>query len=192
MQVIPHPPPISAQITHRQRMRFVVVTTPQVGFAVTFADLLDTILVARTTSAGSDLFDHVRVNFVEIWASPAIGGSSLVGVEFSGTTLGAIGDGRVISDNSMGIEPAHIMARPQAKSQASQWQPSSGNTCFLVTAPVGAVIDVDLSFRTVTSIAPLAAQAALSGAVAGEIYYRGLDGLAAAGTVFQAQSPATQ
>lgn len=192
MQVIPHPPPISPQITHRQRMRFVVVTTAQVNAPITYAGLLDALLVAITATAGKQLFDHVKVNFVEVWYAPAQASSSQVAVEFAGVTVGSIGDGKVWSDNSMGVEPAHVKAKPQRMSQSAQWQPTSSNTAFFVTLPIGSVIDVDCSYRTVTSVAPAFLGQPLVAATAGEIYYRGLDQLGVATSVFTPQAAAIQ
>jgi hypothetical protein len=189
---IPHPPPISAQIVHTQRLRFVITTTASSNAVITWASLLDAICVANTATAGTQLFDHIKLRAVEIWYSPAIGGSNQVAVEFSGTAAGFVGDGKVWSDNSMGVEPAHVRAVPQRLSQVAQWQPRSTNTAFLVTAPIGAVLDVEVSLRTVTSVAPAALQAALVGATAGEIYYRGIDGQAIAATTYVPQAAAVQ
>jgi hypothetical protein len=173
-------------------LRFVVTTTASNNAAITWAGILDSILIANTNVAGTELFDHVKIRAVEVWYVPAIGGSNQVAVEFSGTTVGLVGDGKVWSDNSMGLEPAHVRAVPQRMSQSAQWQARTTNNAFLLTAPIGAVVDLDVSFRTVTSVAPAALQTALVGAVAGEIYYRGMDGLATAATTYAPQAAAVQ
>jgi len=188
--MIPHPPPIAPQITHHQRMRF-TCSTAATNKVITFQNLLDSVLVAVTTILGYDLFDQVRVNFVDLWALPSIGTSASVTLQYAGQTLGVAGDGSVHSDNSMGIEPAYVHAVPQARSQAAQWQSSQAQEAFLLTCPVGSVIDVDMSFRTVSSNAPMAAQNALVAASIGDIVYRGLDGLAVAGTTLPAVAPIT-
>jgi hypothetical protein len=190
--VISHPPPIQPQLKHRQRMRFSVGTALTLE-PILFADLLDTILFAATATAGYDVYDQVRINSVEMWAAPVIGGTAQVLCQFDGQNLGAIGDGKIHSDSSMGIQPAHIVARPEKDSQCAQWQFSAGGAqAFSLTAPVGAIVDVDLSFRTVQSIAPVAAQNALVGATVGELYYRGLDGVAIATTKLTPIAPTTR
>jgi len=194
-QLIPHPPPIQPQITHRQRMRFVATTaqTATGSSPITYQNLLDTINIALTAATAVDLFDQVRVNFVEIWAAPAQGNApAQVALEYSGTTLGQAGDGRIHSDSSMGVEPAHVRAAPSRLSQSAQWQPSSAHTAFQITCPVQSIIDVDLSFRTVQSDAPLATQNVPAGATVGQLYYRGLDGLAIAGTEMPPVTPGPQ
>jgi hypothetical protein len=186
---IPHPPPIQPQITHRQRMRF-TVTTAQTRAQYSFQYLLDLINVATSATVAYDLFDAVRVNAVEVWAAPVQGAApQQVALEFAGITVGASGDGRLFSDSSMGIEPAHVRGVPSKLSQAAQWQPTSSWTAFTLTAPVASVIDVDLSFRTVQSAVPVAVLSAPVGATAGQLYYRGLDGNAAAGTQVPAVTP---
>jgi hypothetical protein len=173
-------------------MRF-VVTTAQSRATFTFQNLLDTINIAATAVTAFDLFDQVRVNFVEIWAVPVQGAApQQVALEYSGAAVGTAGDGRLFSDSSMGIEPAHVRASPSRLSQAALWQASSANTAFQLTAPVASVIDVDLSFRTVQSDAPVAVQNVPAGATAGQLYYRGLDGLAIAATTLPPVTPGPQ
>jgi len=190
--MIPHPPPIMPQITHRQRMRF-AVTTAQTRSTFTFQNLLDTINIAASAVTAFDLFDQVRVNFVEIWAAPVQGNApQQVALEYSGASVGAAGDGRLYSDSSMGVEPAHVRASPAKLSQAALWQASSANVAFQLTAPIASIIDVDLSFRTVQSDAPVAVQNAPAGATAGQLYFRGLDGLAIAATQLPPVTPGPQ
>ncbi len=171
-------------------MRFRLASN-QVQTAITFANLLDTVVLADTAVSAFDLFDQVRINFVEIWAVPAIGTTAEVALEWGGQGPGATGDGRIVSDSSMGLEPAHFRSAPSRTSQASQWQAGVG-TAFIVSAPQSAIVDVNCSFRTVQNLPPVAAAAALVAATAGELYYRGLDGLAIAGTQFVPIAPTTR
>jgi len=167
-----------------------------VNKVITFPNLLDTILMATTAIAPFDVYDQVRVEFVEVWAVPVVGGTAQVAVQFAGASLGLAGDGRVYSDNSMGIEPAHVKCRPDRLSGAGMWQNGAATAAgipnaFLLTCPVGSVIDVKLSFKTIATQAPVAAGAASVGATVGDIFYRGLDGLAVAGTTLPAVAPVT-
>ncbi len=179
-----HPPPIRAQISHRQRLRFLCLTAG--SQSVTFANLLDCMLVATSATTAVDIFDQVKVNFVEMWATGVNNVSLLtVACGFTGGTTGVAGDGRIISDTSMNSEPAHIKAKPLPSSAAGQWQISNGLVAFtLFDCPAAAIIDVDCSFRN-ADIAPVSSAVAPVGATAGQFYYRGLDGQATASTKFQ-------
>jgi len=173
-------------------MRF-AVTTAQTRAAFTFQNLLDSINIVASAVTAFDLFDQVRVNFVEIWAAPVQGNApQQVALEYSGATVGVAGDGRLYSDSSMGIEPAHVRAAPSRLSQAGLWQASSTGVAFQLTAPIASIIDVDLSFRTVQSDAPVAVQNVPAGATPGQLYYRGLDGLAIAATQLPPVTPGPQ
>jgi hypothetical protein len=188
---ISHPPPINPQLIYSQRFRF-SCTTAATNKVITFQDLLDMMGVAVTAILGYELFDQVKLSAVECWAVPILGANTQVSVQFAAAQAGGVGDGRVHSDSSMGIEPAHVLARPNVMSQTAQWQTyQSAGSCFLLTCPVGAVIDVACSFRTLSALAPTPAQNALVGATIGDIYYRGLDGLGAAATTLPAQAPVT-
>lgn len=179
---ISHPPEIPGyEIRHSVVTRF----TTNAAFAgtITFRNLLDTWLVATTATTGADLFFAVKIRKVEIWALPILGVATNVGVAFSGVTAGAVGDLKYHTDTSMGVQPAHVSARPSAKALASTFQLSSAAIAMDLQLPSGAVIDMHLSFIG-TFANPVNAQNALVGAGAGATYVRGLDGLAIATTKF--------
>jgi len=178
MGAIPHPMPLSKyQMTHSVNLRFTANTA--VAQSITFQNLLDTVLVATTAVAGANLFYMVRVRKVEVWAILAIGTATSCSVIFDGTTAGLIGDRDIHVDTSMGVEPAHVVARPTARTLAGNFQINSAASAFRIDCPGGSVIDVHLSF--VGNFGAVAAAAnALVAANAGATYLRGLDGLAIA------------
>jgi hypothetical protein len=182
-QMIPHPLPIeSFGITHSVRLRF-IATAAFAQTTVTFQNLMDAINIALTTVTAAQLFFRVRVRKVEMWATPVIGGAASVQCEFLGSVVGDQGDTKIHTDTSMGIEPAHVVARPAARSGLALFNGSSAQSAFVLTGPAGTVIDVSLTYRgapgnfTATQNAPV-------GAIAGAWYYRGLDGLAIGATNF--------
>lgn len=151
---------------------------------ITFQNILDTVLVATGATAGSDLFEAVRINSIEAWAASVTGAPTTVEVVFSGATVGAAGDQKLHTDTSMGIEPAHVKARPDPLTQAGQFQPSSADIAMQLDVPSGTVIDLSLTFRQPVLGTAVSSQNVLVAATAGVVYYRGLDGKATATTVF--------
>jgi hypothetical protein len=185
-QIIPHPPQLpSYGITRDVRMRF--LTNAAGVTSITYENILDTVLIATGATTAVDLFQAVRVNQVEVWATPVTGAPVTAIVTFDGSSVGAFGDFKVHSDTSMGIEPAHVRARPEPLSQAAQFQTGTTDVAFALSLPTGSVVDVSMTLRQPVAGTALAAQNALVGATAGVIYYRGLDGKAAATTVFPVQ-----
>jgi hypothetical protein len=177
LEMISHPPEIKEySVRHGTRLRF--VANSALNGAITFQNLLDTMLVAATAILGYDQFYSVKVRFVEVWASPLLGSAVTVSVAFVGITAGEVGDQRFHTDTSMGIEPAHVRAVPSLRSLASQFQLNSAAEAFLLTCPSGAVVDVGLTFVQTPVAVAVAAQNALVGATVGAPYWRGLDGLA--------------
>jgi len=182
---ITHPPQINGiELRHSTTLRF--VTTAAVSTSVTFQNLLDTLLVATTATAGTDLFQTVKIRRVRLWASPLLGSAVSVSVEFSGQTAGAVGDQAIHNDTSMGIQPAHVDARPAPRCLASNYQLSSTAVAMSLQGPAGMVVDVELTFRSQYVAVNAAAQNALVGATAGSQYLRGLDGLAVATSKYAA------
>jgi len=181
-QVIPHPPALANyQVTHSTRLRFTV--TAAADTPIGFANLLDAMLVAATATTGFRLFTVVKVKDVEVWASPLLGTTVSVGVAFTSVTAGFTGDQVIRTDTSMGIQPAHVKAKPSLKSLASDFQGSTAAIAFIVQAPAGSVVDVAVTYKSTFNNA-VGVSAALVGANAGAIYLRGLDGLAIATTNF--------
>jgi len=151
---------------------------------ISFQNLLDIFNVAATAVTAFDLFTAVKIKAVEIWANGLTNASAVVTVVFDGTTLGAVGDQKVHTDTSMGIEPAHVLARPVRQSQAAQFQNSSAATAVFVNVPSGAIVDMELSFRNDMLGTAVATQNAPAGATPGALYTRGLDGVALAASKF--------
>jgi hypothetical protein len=180
-QIISHPPQIpSYGITRDVRLRFTQIAAGATN--ITFQNLLDTVCVGTSTTTAADLFEGVRVNSVEIWAIAALGTPATVILTFDGTTVGAQGDQKTHTDTSMGVEPAHVKASPDRLTQAGQFQATNTAVAFELTCPAGSVIDVSLSFRQPILGEVNATQNNAVAIAAGLIFYRGLDGKAAAAT----------
>jgi len=174
-----HPPQIQDySIRHGVVLRF-TLNAAMANSAITFQNLLDTILFASSAVVGYDVFATVKIRKVEVWSMAILGATSTIDVLFAGATAGQIGDQRLHTDSSMGVEPAHVSARPSPKALGSNYQISTAGTAFTITAPVGSVVDLHLSFCNTFAV-PQAAQNALVGATVGATLLRGFDGLAAA------------
>jgi hypothetical protein len=174
-----HPRELSNYEIQQERVLRFTVTAAVIEQTFSFQNLLDAILIATTAIAGTDLFDLVKINKVEVWGQAALGTPSTVSVTFMTTT----GDRSIHTDTSLGIKPAHCIGKPSGQSLASFFQASGGGNVFKITAPAGSIIDVSCFFKTANAV-PVAAANALVGATAGDLYFRGLDGLAIAGTNF--------
>jgi hypothetical protein len=176
------PPMIDLELKQNVRLRFTSVAAV-IRNSVSWADLTDLFVVAQTAVLGSKLFNFVKIKYVEIWDDDVIGSTATVSITFDNTEGNQADPRKVYSDTSMGVEPAHVLARPNKDSLASKWHLSNANNAFEITVTAGAIIDVGLSFRNQSGTA-VAVQNALVGATPGAIYYRGLDGLAVATTNF--------
>jgi hypothetical protein len=179
-EMIPHPPPISEyNVKHATVLRFTASSAQSLN--VTFQNLLDLVLLQTTAVAAFDLFYAVKIRRVDIWAIPVLGGATSVELIYNGVVAGFVGDQKIHQDTSMGVQPAHVSAKPGRSSLAADFQVSSATNAFRLIVPAGAVIDVHLSYLSRFGPAT-AAQNASAGATVGSLTLRGLDGLAAAAT----------
>lgn len=179
---ISHPRQINGQqLKFATTLRF--TATAAANATITYQNLLDTLLVATTATAGSDVFQVVKIRSVEVWGMPAIGTAGTVAVEYAGAVAGSQGDQMIHIDTSMGVQPAHVLAKPSRFSLASTYQPSTVAAAFVVRVIAGSVVDVNVTFRGQFTT-NVTAQNALVGATAGAFYLRGLDGLATATSNF--------
>jgi hypothetical protein len=177
--MISHPPQIGNYlITHNVRLRF--LATSNFAGSITYQNLLDTVDIATSATALSNLFHIVKIRKIEVWSMAQVGTPVSCSVSFSNNSnAGQFGDSKFHTDTSMGIEPAHVVAIPLRNSLASLFQGASATEAFVLDAPAGSVIDVELTFkqRNATQVSTQNVGVALT---AGEIYFRGLDGLASA------------
>jgi hypothetical protein len=173
-----HPPQLNLyQLVWNKVLRF-TSTAAATGTQITFQGICNTILFASTATAPYQVFDFCKINRVSVWGQAALGTPSTVQVVFNGTTI--IGDANVHSDTSLGVLPACVHARPGA-AVAALFQ-VNGNA-FQLTCPAGSIIDVEVTLRDSLGLATAASNASV-GATVGGVFYRGLDGLAAASTNF--------
>jgi len=180
-----HPPAMPFyQLTWSKRLRF-IATSNIVNFDITYQMLLNTILFATTATAPYQVFDAVRVKFVEIWSPSFVTTTTSVpplpttcSVAFQGTAVD--GDFALCSDTSMTIHPAHVKAVPR-NALAGLWQNGVANACATINCPIGSVIDIMADFRDLPGTAAAALNPSV-GATVGGVFYRGLDGAPAATT----------
>jgi hypothetical protein len=189
--MISHPPPIqSFGLKHSTVLRF-TATAAAGQTEITFQNLIDTLNFAATAVTAFQIFRAVKIRKVEVWAVPVIGNPATVTVEFNGGTVGSAGDQVIHTDTSMGIEPAHVLAKPSPRSAVSLYQENTGLNAFQISCPAGSVIDIGLSFKGIPNIAT-ATQNVPAASTAGAWYYRGFDGLALAATNFPPIVPGSQ
>jgi hypothetical protein len=191
-------PQVSDQLMQSITLRY---TTTGIGGSssttITFANLLDSWLIAGTATNGYQLFDFVRVKRVtvravsdNIVAAGVYPNSVSVGIEFPCLVAGAGAGGKTASDSAMGQnQAAMVTLRPDKMSAASFWQASSSSVAFVVravnqdgTVVQGAIVDVECSFKNAPDVNPAAVTSAIAGATAGAIYFGGLDGARLAAT----------
>ncbi len=172
-------------------------STPSVG--VTFANLLDSWMIATSATTGFQLFDFIKIKRVTIRAvsNPGFAGAGAlagpavtVEASFTGLVAGAQGSGKRVSDSAMGVNSmAMVSLTPGPDTLAGKWQPSSNDIAFVLRAidfqgnpTVGAVIDVDVALKNEPDVNPVAVSSPVAGLVAGNLYYRGIDGGPPGGT----------
>jgi hypothetical protein len=174
-----HPPQVNGyEISHSIRLRF-TVTAAVVSQSITGQNVLDTVLVATSATVGFDLFDIFRIRSIEVWGQAALGTPTTITVLYSTAT----GDQSIHTDTSLGVKPAYVKAVPSDRSLASFWTITGTSSIFLVSCPAGSILDLSCDFKT-SNIDVVQAQNALAAATAGDLYYRGLDGVAIATTNF--------
>lgn len=190
--VIPRPPAIrTTSLVYTTRRRFLCISpSTGVGQTITYANILDSFLVATAATTGVQLFDMVKIRRVQMWApSTSAAVPTTVQVCFDGKTAGSVGDALQHTATSIGMtEPAYLDARPSKRSQASQFQGSSSNTAMILVMPVNTILDVELTYvNALDNATPTAVTSALVGATAGDLYFRGIDGGAVAGSKWTPQ-----
>jgi len=131
------------------------------------------------------MYDCVRIIKVEIWSASSAGAVTC-SVQFLGKNTGLQGDQKAYTDSAVSVgEPLHVVAKPSKWSQAAQFQSGSSGVAFRITTPAGSVVDLTLEFRNNYDATGVVSCAnGIVGAIAGDMYYRGFDGLPVASTQY--------
>lgn len=184
---IPNPSGLRVYSLPQSALNLRFTCTTATTSTVTWANILDTVIMATTATQAADVFYAVRLHSVEIWLPASGAGVSTnnqCSLAFDSPTQG---DQRLWVCSSFGGTGGYVKAVPSKKSlNGLTWQDSSSVGGFtLNNCPVGAVLQLNVTMRSRLGqgSAQIAAQAG-SGMSVGTIYLRGLDGLAAASTKF--------
>lgn len=148
---------------------------------ITWRMILDSVVMATTATVGYDVFYSCRLHSVEIWTPDAAAGvvANWPSLAFDSPSQG---DQRVfqVPCTSNG---GYAKCKPSNRSiNGWTWQTSSSVGCFTLTnIGIGTIVRINCTMRArMGSGSATVAANALSGATAGTIYLRGLDGLATA------------
>jgi hypothetical protein len=116
----------------------------------------------------------VKINSITMWTPPPSQGSSATcSVDWVGFQNSP---DREVSDTSVSVAvPAMVASKPPRNSLASFWQLAGGTTLCTLTAPVGSVIDVDLSLIFNDNDGAVINNIAVATGVLGTSYYLSLD-----------------
>lgn len=183
---VPRPPQFDPCLTTRKRFRY--LSTTNVSQPISWTNLMDSQIVATSTVTCVQMYDCVRIVSIEVWGASSQG-SVTASVQFLGKNTGLQGDQKAYTDTACAVgEPLHIFAKPSKWSQAAQFQSGSSGAAFFIEVTSGSVIDLTLEFRNNYDATGVVSCAnGVVGAVAGDFYYRGFDGLAVASTKFVPQ-----
>ncbi len=190
-------PQLQDQLSTGFTLRFITQSAFAGVASVTFQNLLDAWFIAGTATTAYQLFDFVKIRRVTVRASiqPVTGGfqgfCANVGIEFPGLNSGQTGSGKQRQNSSLSPNvPACVSLTPGKDTLAGKYQQSVGSAAFFVRATdvtdtriIGAIIDVEVSYKNSGDVNPAALAVARAGLVPGSIYFGGMDGQTPGATV---------
>jgi hypothetical protein len=175
------PPPFDANVYVTKRFRF-GTQAADTTVVIKSGNLLDIVNVATAANAASRLFTACRIRKVEMWAPAASSGQQVTVAIYPGVNVNSPAAPRIECATVIGTaRTAHVKWTPLPDEPTGFWQnassASAGQSLFELDFPEGAIVDVTLDLVLALE-ATQAVQNAPSGATAGQIYYRSLDGIA--------------
>jgi len=195
-----HIPQIDVQSIVYEPLRWMTKLNTGAALTVTGINLFDSINVPVGGGLKPlQMYDSVRIRRVTVWAPIFANAANAVAVTvnlvFNGSAPGVQGNDLTFADTTMNVSvPACVSVKPPRESLVSKWIPSTTtgalftiigqNHLAALGLPIGSIIEVLCQFRNDPTTLPIAcANNNVSGS-AGDKCYRGLDGLAIAGTSF--------
>jgi len=148
--------------------------------------------VATSAVTAFQIYDAVRLIELRAWivndVTVGTAGYSNVALSFPTVIAGGTGDQREINITSISTtEPAFGRIRADPKSAQSLFQSNAGGIAFRVDVAGQSpriIIEADLEFVFNSDAAPIAVTNAPAAAAIGQFYFRGMDGLALAATLW--------
>lgn len=143
------PPPHQANVVLRHKWRFRTDGT-NAGITATFlCNLLSVGYIANTSVSG--LFKAVRIRKITIWfrAPTTVAGTS-TGVPSASVTWDNNATTSFFPSNEVAAEamsnalPTRLIARPPPRSLASDWAANAAGQLFVLKAPQGSLVEMDL------------------------------------------------
>jgi hypothetical protein len=168
-------PPFTPTMKFSHKFRFVNGSNNGT-FTINRAGLLNLISYADSTTTTVRLFEAMRLKSVEVWSNPTALGSAPVAISLE--WLGGYGPSTVVSDETMGVQPAHFRTTPPPSSSDRWWCMNGFNETddlFTLILAANCVIDVVCECRVVEQEAPTPGDGG-SGLTNGQLYGDYLDG----------------
>jgi hypothetical protein len=159
------------------RARYIVPSAINIGTPVTRGNMLN-MLIMNTGGSTTNyrILNAIRLKSISVWSAETTSGSvSTIDVEW----LSNYGPSTVVSDTSVSlIMPAYITSSPPKDSLAQFWSLSGINeseSLYLLSAPVGSVIDITYEAILFNGETPVAVTTTNAG-VLGTVYETNLLG----------------
>lgn len=164
---------IKSNVVLRHKYRFVSTSATSTGVTPQSILCAAGTICTVVNSVCTSFMGSFKVNRVSIWTPPASqGASATCSVDWPGF---ANSPSLEFSDTTVSVAtPAYVSCAPPPMSLASFWQVSSATTLFTLVAPVGSIIDVELSLILQDNDVAAAASAVATG-ILGSYYYLSLD-----------------
>ncbi len=181
-------PAIKNNISVNMRLRF--SSTGTLAISISTLDILDTIVIGNGNGVvGFQLFDNFRLRKVRIYsvgATTDLAKLATMSLQWAGTGS-TTGDAMIHSASALGSVPGELVCVPPEGSPASLWHgPGTDENMFTLNLPDQfSAIDLEVEFCVNQTSTPQACTSALVVGTAGQIYYRGLDGLPIASTLLR-------
>jgi hypothetical protein len=178
---IPHPPQTKPDIRVTKIFRF-LSNLARSDQLLTAAELFNQLEIATSATSTVRLINAVRLIKMEMWCAAAQGSAP----NFLQITGASNSPGEMVSDTQMGIEPAHVVWRPDPKAQSSMWKVSGtddAQNLLYYTCPSNTVVDVTLELILLMAGEASVAGSVPVGATLGTVYSDYLDGISLAHVV---------
>ena len=170
---------IQSELAGRITIRYAVTGGALDNEQITVDSLTSAVVNAATASSAYRLFRAVRLRKLILYVPcQSSGASNSASIYWNSATASGSTAGRSTRHvvNALGFEPAKEVLLPPAGSTSAFWQTeNTDQPLFYVSAPIGAILDVDFEYVLHDGQTPVAVVGAFSGATVGQLYYRALD-----------------
>ncbi len=179
-------PQVQSNLALKHSFQYRCVSVAQ-DLNITWRNLLDSIVVAYSTTVAASLVEALRIRRIRLWQPATASQTTMSTVQLTWGQIGGTGNARnnTVTSTSISTRPGYIDSVPPPNEEPAFWhnETDGSQTAFSISCFTECIIQLDLEL-VMAPRTQVGAQNSIASGIAGQFYFRGLDAQPVASSLF--------